>query len=91
MEMKNEALWLDCSSGRLRTGPAPYTRPGVGEVVVRTLSVAVNPVDTMTWIQRRMVYPWLTYPAVRGTVSPERWWRSGRAYATSTSGIASWL
>ncbi|MBR7741875.1 zinc-binding alcohol dehydrogenase family protein [Phycicoccus sp. BSK3Z-2] len=62
----NEALWATYRSARLSTGQAAYTRPGRGEIVVRVRAVALNPVDTMTGWNRRVVYPWLNYPAVLG-------------------------
>lgn len=67
MSRGNEALWLDSALAAFRVGPAPYTRPDRGEVVVAVRAVAVNPVDAVSGIARRFVYPWLRYPAVVGT------------------------
>jgi hypothetical protein len=46
---ENLALWLPRRGGRFEVGPAPYTRPGPNEVVVRTravgLNLAASPID----------------------------------------------
>ncbi|ROS75739.1 NADPH:quinone reductase-like Zn-dependent oxidoreductase [Curtobacterium sp. PhB130] len=62
----NAALWTT-RRGRPTVGPAPVPRAGAGEVVVRTAAVAVNPVDAITGLFRRVVTPWLRYPAVLGS------------------------
>ena len=67
MQGPNEALWLPRPGGRLRPGPAPSTAPAPDELVVRVRAVAVNPVDAIPGIARRVVTPWLTYPAVLGS------------------------
>ena len=67
MNPVNEALWLESRRGTFRVGPAPYTAPGPGEVVVGAHAVAVNPVDAVPAVARRFVYPWLRYPTVLGT------------------------
>ncbi|MDA8061385.1 MAG: alcohol dehydrogenase catalytic domain-containing protein, partial [Actinomycetota bacterium] len=64
---ENEALWLPRPGGSLSPGPAPSTPPAAGELVVRVRAVAVNPVDAISGIARRVVTPWLTYPAVLGS------------------------
>lgn len=61
------ALWLDSPGGALRVGSAPVPDPGPGEVVVRARAVALNPIDAMGRIARRVVLPWLRYPAVLGS------------------------
>lgn len=63
----NEALWQRPGRHGTQIAPAPYTHPNTGEIVVRVRAVGLNPVDTITWLQRRMVYPWLRYPTVLGT------------------------
>ncbi|SMH28312.1 NADPH:quinone reductase [Rathayibacter oskolensis] len=63
----HEALWLRTRFGSLEVGEAPVPAPGPSEVVVRARAVAVNPVDAMNGIARRVVYPWLSYPAVLGS------------------------
>jgi NADPH:quinone reductase-like Zn-dependent oxidoreductase len=63
----NEALWLDSARAGFRVGPAPSPLPGAGEIVVRTRAIGLNPVDALPGLARRVVYPWLRYPAVLGT------------------------
>jgi len=63
----HSALWLDSPGGALRTGSAPVPRAGPGEVVVRARAVALNPIDAMGRVARRVVLPWLRYPAVLGS------------------------
>lgn len=67
MTRQNVALWLPERGGRFEVGPAPYTRPAAGEVVVRVRAVAVNPVDGMPGFLYRVGLPWLTFPAVVGS------------------------
>lgn len=64
---EHSALWLSSWRGALRVGDAPVPTPGPGEVVVRARAVAVNPIDTMGSVARRVVLPWLRYPAVLGS------------------------
>lgn len=65
----NTAAWFVSTRERLKVGPAPYTPPGEGEIVVRNRAVAINPVD---WAIARLpfigprVTPWLKPPAVLG-------------------------
>ena len=65
----NTAAWFVSAKEKLKVGPAPYTPPGEGEIVVRTRAVAINPVDwalaTLPFIGPR-VAPWLKPPAVLG-------------------------
>lgn len=67
MEPRHMALWLDSPSGSLRVRPAATPSPGPGEVTVRARAVAMNPIDNLPGIGRRIVLPWLTYPAVLGS------------------------
>jgi NADPH:quinone reductase-like Zn-dependent oxidoreductase len=64
---ENTALWLKKQSGPWEVGPAPYTSASPGEVVVRVRAVAMNPIDIMPGIARRLLLPWLTYPTVLGS------------------------
>lgn len=50
----------------LEVGPAPYTPPRAGELVVRTHAVAVNPVDWLIPLIGRFAYPWLKSPTILG-------------------------
>jgi NADPH:quinone reductase-like Zn-dependent oxidoreductase len=63
----HEALWLRTRGGALEVGTAPTPTPGAFEIVVRARAVAVNPVDAMGGIARRVVYPWLAFPAILGS------------------------
>jgi NADPH:quinone reductase-like Zn-dependent oxidoreductase len=63
----NEAFWQPSASGRPRVSTAPYTSPRAGEVVVRVRAVALNPIDVMPGLARRLLLPWLTYPTVLGS------------------------
>jgi len=65
----NAAAWFVSPRAGLKVGPAPYTPPGEGEIVVHNRAVAINPVDwaiaTLPFIGPRVV-PWLVPPAVLG-------------------------
>jgi NADPH:quinone reductase-like Zn-dependent oxidoreductase len=63
----NEALWLLSPKGRFERRPAPMPTPGPGEVLVLVRAVAVNPIDAITGPFRRLVTPWVRYPAVIGS------------------------
>lgn len=64
---ENSAFWLLKASGAHRVGPAPFTDASAGEVVVRVKAVAMNPIDIMPGIARRLLLPWTTYPTVQGS------------------------
>jgi NADPH:quinone reductase-like Zn-dependent oxidoreductase len=65
----NVAAWSVSPRGGLKVGPAPYTAPGEGEIVIRTRAVAINPVDwalaSLPFISQQ-VAPWMKRPAVLG-------------------------
>jgi NADPH:quinone reductase-like Zn-dependent oxidoreductase len=67
MTHDNSALWLPKRGAKFKVGPAPYTPPAAGEVVVRVRAVAVNPIDAMPGIAYRLILPWVTFPAVIGS------------------------
>ncbi|MBT0773450.1 zinc-binding alcohol dehydrogenase family protein [Kineosporia sp. J2-2] len=67
MSESGTALWMPRRGARLVVGPAPYTPPGPGEVVVRVRAVAVNFFDTLPAIGYRVVLPWVRFPAVIGS------------------------
>jgi len=62
----NTAAWFVQGRPGLEIGPAPYTPPRPGELVVRMHAVAVNPVDWLIPLIRKFAYPWLKSPAVLG-------------------------
>ncbi|MDQ7809803.1 zinc-binding alcohol dehydrogenase family protein [Amycolatopsis sp. A133] len=66
MNENNEALWMRRPGAALAVGPAPYTPPGAGEVVVRVRAIALNPVDNLPGPLYRLVHRGLTYPAIIG-------------------------
>jgi NADPH:quinone reductase-like Zn-dependent oxidoreductase len=62
----NSAAWLDAPYGTLVVRPAPYTSAGVGEIVIRTRAVAVNPLDIVKQSTGNLMYGWLPYPSILG-------------------------
>jgi len=60
------ALWLPKRGAAFEVGPAPYTRPGANEVVVRARAVGLNLVDGIPGLAYRLILPWLKFPAVIG-------------------------
>ncbi|EAQ89420.1 hypothetical protein CHGG_06039 [Chaetomium globosum CBS 148.51] len=67
MPPQNQAAWLSAAKARpLAVGPAPYTPPGPGEIVIRNAAVAINPVD---WVKQQLGDVLLThiqYPFIQG-------------------------
>ncbi|KAJ4418535.1 hypothetical protein N0V82_005515 [Gnomoniopsis sp. IMI 355080] len=63
----NTAAWLKKGSQNLEVGPAPYTTPSKGQVVVKTHAIALNPIDYSIPIIAGIAFPWLKYPLVMGT------------------------
>lgn len=67
MSPTNTAAWLKARNTRpLVVGPAPYTPPGPGQVVVRNHAVAINPVDWSLQVLGQFVLTFLEYPMVPG-------------------------
>jgi NADPH:quinone reductase-like Zn-dependent oxidoreductase len=64
---ENTALWLTSKRAPLKVGPAPYTPPGAGEIVVRVRAAAVNPMDRLTQSVGDLITPYLRYPFVLGS------------------------
>ncbi len=62
----NAAAWLHDKPTALKVGPAPYTPPGKGEIVIRNRAVAINPVDWAIPLIGRQAFPWVKYPAIVG-------------------------
>jgi NADPH:quinone reductase-like Zn-dependent oxidoreductase len=63
----SSAAWLRTRRGVIEVGPASYTPPGEGEIVVQNHAVAVNPLDWGIELAGNLLYRWLKYPAVLGT------------------------
>jgi NADPH:quinone reductase-like Zn-dependent oxidoreductase len=61
------ALWLPAKRADLAIGPAPYTSPRSGEIVVRARAVAVNPMDRLMQTVGDLITPYITYPFVLGS------------------------
>nr|WP_311256525.1 zinc-binding alcohol dehydrogenase family protein [Microbacterium sp. ARD32] len=51
---------------RFDIGPAPYTPPRPGEVVVRARAVGLNIIDSIPRVAYRAVLPWVRLPTVIG-------------------------
>jgi NADPH:quinone reductase-like Zn-dependent oxidoreductase len=62
----NAAAWFVAKGAKLQVGPAPYTAPGAGEIVVRNRAVAINPVDWAIPILGGAMFPWIKCPTVLG-------------------------
>ncbi|KAI0842743.1 GroES-like protein [Hypoxylon sp. FL0890] len=67
MSPSNTAAWLpDKCAKPLQVGPAPYTPPKAGEIVVQNAAVAINPVD---WIKQQAgnaIMGYIKYPFILG-------------------------
>ena len=65
----NTAAWFVTSGRKLEVGPAPYTSPDKGEIVVRNRAVAINPVDwaiAQIPFLRKQGFSWIKLPVVLG-------------------------
>jgi len=60
------AAWLVDKRAALQVGPAPYTPPGEGEIVVANRAVAINPIDWIVPLLGRLAFPWIKLPFVLG-------------------------
>ncbi|KAI1134067.1 GroES-like protein [Hypoxylon sp. FL0543] len=67
MSPSNFAAWLPSKCVKpLQVGPAPYTPPKAGEIVVKNAAVAINPVD---WIKQQAgnaIMGYVKYPFILG-------------------------
>lgn len=67
MPPENSAAWLPSKSVKtLRVGPAPYTPPTAGEIVVKNGAVAINPVDWAKQLMGNMLLGYIKYPFILG-------------------------
>ncbi|RFA09286.1 hypothetical protein B7R54_08630 [Subtercola boreus] len=64
---RNLAARIERRHAQLVVGPAPYTRPAAGQLVVKNRAVAINPLDWIIQAEGTLLYGWLNYPAVLGT------------------------
>ncbi|RMZ82273.1 hypothetical protein DV738_g1894, partial [Chaetothyriales sp. CBS 135597] len=64
---QNQAAWLPAKQVKpLKVGPAPYTLPGEGEIVVKNRAVAINSID---WTKQQLgdvLLSYIKYPAILG-------------------------
>ncbi|KAI1119748.1 GroES-like protein [Nemania abortiva] len=64
---QNEAAWLAAKQAKpLHVGPAPYTAPGPGQIVVKNAAVAINPIDWQKQILGDNLLGYIKYPFVLG-------------------------
>ena len=67
MVPENQAAWLASKKERpLKVGPAPYTPPGAGEVVVKNSAVAINPIDWQKQVLGDVLLGYIKYPFILG-------------------------
>ncbi|GAB2467060.1 NADPH:quinone reductase-like Zn-dependent oxidoreductase [Conyzicola lurida] len=62
----NTAAWIDSPYADLAVRESPYPVAGDTQLVVRTRALAVNPLDAITQSNGRLMYGWLSYPAILG-------------------------
>lgn len=62
----NSAAWLRAPYADLEVGPAEYSHPGPGEIVIRNRAVALNPLDSVKQWSGDLMYKWVPYPLVLG-------------------------
>src|ERR1019366_9541464 len=63
----NTAAWINAKHAKLEVGPAPYTRPGDDQIVIRNHAVAINSLDWIIQVAGSLAYRWLSYPTVLGS------------------------
>ena len=67
MPPSNSAAWLPAKCVKpLQVGPAPYTPPGPGQIVVKNGAVAFNPVDGAKQLLGDMLLGYIKYPFILG-------------------------
>lgn len=63
----NRAAWVLADKQYFQVQEAPYTKPKIGEMVVKNRAVAINPVD---WIMQTQGtgfgFRWIKYPLIFG-------------------------
>lgn len=63
---ENQAAWLNESKATLVVGPAPYTPPGPGQLVVRNAAIGINPIDWLKQFLGENILPHIRYPTIFG-------------------------
>jgi NADPH:quinone reductase-like Zn-dependent oxidoreductase len=67
MDRQNQAAWLtEAKVNALQVGPAPYTHPGPGEIVIQNHAIAINPVDWQKQLLGDMILGYIRYPFILG-------------------------
>jgi NADPH:quinone reductase-like Zn-dependent oxidoreductase len=66
MALSNDAAWLRAPATPLEVGPAPYTPPGLQEIVIKNGAVAINPIDWAIPDRRAMMFQWIKDPFILG-------------------------
>lgn len=65
--LENQAAWLPASKVTpLQIGPAPYTRPGPGQLVVKNSALGINSVDWAKQMLGEALLGHIKYPIVLG-------------------------
>lgn len=65
--LENQAAWLPASKVKpLQIGPAPYTRPGPGQLVVKNSALGINSVDWAKQMLGETLLNHIKYPIVLG-------------------------
>jgi NADPH:quinone reductase-like Zn-dependent oxidoreductase len=62
----NTAAWLRTENAPLEIGSAPYTPPGINEILIRNRAIALNPVDRMVQAMGSKMMPWIKPSFVLG-------------------------
>jgi NADPH:quinone reductase-like Zn-dependent oxidoreductase len=63
----NQAAWINAKGQPLTVSAAPMPRPDVGEILVRSRAIAMNPFDGVVQTLGSIVTPWVSYPAILGS------------------------
>lgn len=63
----NQAVWINAKGQALTVSAAPMPQPDLGEILVRSRAIALNPFDGVVQTLGAMVTPWVTYPAILGS------------------------
>ncbi len=64
----NQAAWLTAKGVTpLEVKAAPYTPPGVNEIVVKNRAIAINPIDWIKVLAGNIMFSWIKYPFILGS------------------------
>ncbi|KAK8041738.1 hypothetical protein PG993_006261 [Apiospora rasikravindrae] len=63
----NQAAWLKSSQATpLEVGPAPYTPPAPGQLVIKNAALGINPIDVRKQTEGDGILPHIRYPTIFG-------------------------